>query len=360
MDEKGIMNIIFRYIAKHVILATILVFAVIYILSFIITLVTELRDTGVGDYGFMQAVMHVLLMMPHILYQFFPMLMLLGGVLGLGALASSQELMAMRASGVSVNRITLAILSAALLLVFLATLIGELVAPHADYIADVQKTIAQSGGQAVATTAGPWIHEGNNFLHIDRVVNRHHLEGLTRYEFDNQHRLLAAYYAKSSDFQQGKWVLLDLSKTTFGNDQTHSEQFPLATWDIELKPRLLNAGLVEPEEMSLPRLLEYSRYLVQNRLQAGSFQFEFWKRIFQPFTTLVMILLAVPFVFGSPRSAAMGRRILFAVMVGFVFYIFNAFLGQFSVVFQVSPFIAALLPTIVFAGVGCGMMSLVE
>lgn len=350
------MNIIFRYIAKHVMVSTALVFVVIAVLSFVITLVTELRDISIGDYGFMQAVAHVFLMMPHILYEFFPMLMLLGGVLGLGVLATNQELMAMRASGVSVKRITFAILSSAVVLVIFATLIGELIAPHADYLADMQKTIAQSGGQAVATTAGPWIHEGNNFLHIDRVVNRRHLEGVTRYEFDDQHLLLAAYYARSADFVQGKWMLHDLSKTIFHHDQTSSEQVPIATWDIELKPGLLNAGLIEPEEMSLQRLSQYSNYLVQNGLQAGSFRFEFWKRVFQPLTTLVMIILAVPFVFGSPRSVTMGRRILFAVMVGFVFYMFNAFLGQFSVVFQVSPLMAALLPTIVFAFVGYGMM----
>ena len=108
--------------------------------------------------------------------------------------------------------------------------------------------------------------------------------------------------------------------------------------------------------MSLRKLAEYSRYLRQNGLQAGTFQFEFWKRVFQPLTTLVMIFLAVPFVFSSPRSVTMGRRVLFAVMVGFVFYIFNAFLGQFSVVFQVSPLVAALMPTIVFAIAGYGMM----
>lgn len=350
------MGIIYRYIAKQVLLSTALVFLVIGALSFIITLITELRDTGVGYYGFVQAVIHVLLMMPHILYQFFPMLVLLGGVLGLGSLASNQELMAMRASGISVMHIVGAVLSSSLLLVTAATLVGEGVAPHADYLADMQKTIAQSGGQAVATTAGVWVHEGNNFLHIERVLNRNHLEGVTRYEFNNDHQLLTAYYAESMDFEQKKWVLHNLVKTTLYQDEARSERFSKSVWDIHLKPSLLNPGLITPEEMSLPRLALYSHYLVQNGLQAGSFQFEFWKRIFQPLTTLVMIFLAVPFVFSSPRSVTMGRRVLFAVMVGFVFYIFNAFLGQFSVVFQLSPLFAALLPTIIFAGVGYGMM----
>ncbi|HLB57257.1 MAG TPA: LptF/LptG family permease, partial [Gammaproteobacteria bacterium] len=99
------ITILFRYIAKSVIVSTALVFLVILALSFIISLVTELRDTGVGDYGFTQAIEHVILMLPHVLYQFFPMLMLLGGVLGLGVLASNQELIVMRTSGLSIRSI---------------------------------------------------------------------------------------------------------------------------------------------------------------------------------------------------------------------------------------------------------------
>ena len=36
---------------------------------------------GEGDYGFLQVVMHELLNLPHEIYQFFPMLVLLGGVM---------------------------------------------------------------------------------------------------------------------------------------------------------------------------------------------------------------------------------------------------------------------------------------
>jgi lipopolysaccharide export system permease protein len=104
--------------------------------------------------------------------------------------------------------------------------------------------------------------------------------------------------------------------------------------------------------MSLPTLRSYSQHLVQNGLQAGDFQWEFWKRIFQPLTTIVMSLLAIPFVLGSSRSVTMGWRVFFGIVIGFVFYILNAFLGQFSIVFQFSPLLAALFPTLLFASLG--------
>jgi lipopolysaccharide export system permease protein len=114
--------------------------------------------------------------------------------------------------------------------------------------------------------------------------------------------------------------------------------------------------VVEPESMSLQKLNEYSRSLEKNHVQAGAFQLEFWQRIFQPLAILTMILLAIPFVFTAPRSLNVGRRILLAIIVGFIFYLTEELLGQFSIVFQFPPIIAALLPILLFAGAGYILM----
>jgi lipopolysaccharide export system permease protein len=346
------MSILQRYIAKMVLLATALVVLVMTGLIFVINLLDELRDVGTGDYGFQQALIHVVLEMPHNIYQFFPMIVLLGGVLGLGVLASNQELVVMRAGGFSVRKIAGATMIAAVVLIFITTGLGEWMAPKGYFIAESRKQSEQNGGQAVVTRTGVWIHESNNFLHVRRVMGLHHLEGVTRYEFDAQHKLLAAYYVQSMDLQDRQWQLHDMVKTTFAHNQARSEHVPQATWDLVLSPNLLNVGLIEPAEMSLGMLHRYSQHFKRNGLQTAGFRWEFWKRIFQPLTTLVMILLAIPFVLRYSRSVTMGWRVLFGISVGFVFYILNALLGQFSIVFQVSPFLAAVFPTLLFAGVG--------
>jgi lipopolysaccharide export system permease protein len=65
-----------------------------------------------------------------------------------------------------------------------------------------------------------------------------------------------------------------------------------------------------------------------------------------------MILLALPFVFGQLRSSTMGFRMFIWVMVGFVFYVLNQFVGPMSIVYQIPPALAAILPTLVFAFLG--------
>src|SRR5206468_3601016 len=145
----------------------------------------------------------------------------------------------------------------------------------ADFLADKRKDSAQNGGQAVATASGVWIHEGNNFLHIDKVNGLEHLEGVTRYEFNAQHQLLAAYFAKNVDYLHGAWQLRDMVKTVFLNDRTHSQQLTKSTWHFVLSPNLLNVGLIAPEDMSLSSLAKYSQHLVDNKSQASVFQFVF-------------------------------------------------------------------------------------
>ena len=65
-----------------------------------------------------------------------------------------------------------------------------------------------------------------------------------------------------------------------------------------------------------------------------------------------MMLLAIPFIFGPLREVSMGVRMVSGVAVGFCFYLLNQFFGPISLVYQFSPILAALLPTLVFAGVG--------
>ena len=112
--------------------------------------------------------------------------------------------------------------------------------------------------------------------------------------------------------------------------------------------------------MTLLGLHTYVNYLKANGLRATNYQLSFWKRIFQPFATLVMIFLAVPFIFGPLRTVTMGMRILAGISVGFCFYILNQFFGPLSTLFQISPIIGACLPTIVFIFAGFWLLARVR
>ena len=93
-----------RYIARNVLSAMLVVQLLILGLDFIITYINDLSDVE-GDYGAFQVLLYLLIRLPYRFYEYAPVGVLLGALLGLGAMASSNELTIMRAAGWSLVRI---------------------------------------------------------------------------------------------------------------------------------------------------------------------------------------------------------------------------------------------------------------
>jgi lipopolysaccharide export system permease protein len=351
------IKILERYIAKTTIVATGLAALIIISVLFLMSLLGEVKNIGEGDYSIQQAFFYVLMRLPNELYQFSPMLILLGSIMGMSMLSTYRELAVMRASGFSIRRIIFSVLCAAFLLILAISFLGEWIAPNLSYKAEVYKENARNSGQAVVTATGVWLHVDNNFIHVDNIVGRQLLEGVTRYQFDDKHHLLAAYYAKTLSFQQQQWQMKDVVKTSFYHDRTKSQFFPQAEWTLKFNANLLNIGLIDPKQMTLPKLAKFARYLEQNGLQASGYQYNFWQRIFQPFAALIMVFLAIPFVLGALSTSTLGWRIIVGIMVGFIFFISNAFLGQLCIVYQLPAVLAASFPLIVFGIFGLFLSS---
>ncbi|WP_198263204.1 LptF/LptG family permease [sulfur-oxidizing endosymbiont of Gigantopelta aegis] len=107
------MNILDRYIIKTVIYSTLLFLLIILSLYGFIVLADSFKYVGKGDFELGDAFYYTLLTMPRRLYQLFPFSVLLGAMMGLGALNSSNELVAIRTAGVSIGKIILSVMKAA-------------------------------------------------------------------------------------------------------------------------------------------------------------------------------------------------------------------------------------------------------
>ena len=113
------MNILERYIGKSILTMIFAVLLAISGLIFIVKLVEEFKDVSKGSYDAVTATYYALLMLPSDIKEIIPVVVLIGGLLGLGNLASRSELVVMQASGFSRFRIGLAVMKTALPLIFL-------------------------------------------------------------------------------------------------------------------------------------------------------------------------------------------------------------------------------------------------
>ncbi len=143
------MKIIPKYITTTIIASILLVLLILMGLEILISFIGQLGKIGQGNYGLPQALVYVMLDMPYQLYNFFPMASLIGSLLGLGLLANQSELIVMQAAGFSKGQITATVLKAALMMVVVAIVLGEIVAPFTERYANLEQAMAIGGGQAL-------------------------------------------------------------------------------------------------------------------------------------------------------------------------------------------------------------------
>ncbi|NOY62296.1 MAG: LPS export ABC transporter permease LptG [Gammaproteobacteria bacterium] len=341
------MKILDRYIGTAVASSALIVMLILLSLFTFSSFLRELDDVGTGRYGMLEALYYVLLTLPEMAYQLFPVVALLGSVIGLGLLAGHGELTVIRAAGVSIMQIVVSVMKVGLLLVIAATVIGEWLAPLCRQQALSMRTAALERDFNLISINSFWARDGQFFINIRNFSPNGDLGGITIYAF-NASQLASITYAKSASYRDGGWQLKEVKRSEIssaGVQVSFEQQLP---WATLLDPDMLDVVAITSESLSIVGLLKYIEYLQDNGLDAGVQRAALWKKIVAPVTTAVMVFLAVPFVFGSLRSVSMGQRVLVGTLVGVGFHLLNQIVGYAGIVYEFNPIAVAIVPTAIF------------
>jgi lipopolysaccharide export system permease protein len=342
------MRILDRYIGVAVIGGTLLVLAVLLALFSFMTFVGEQMRVSSGGYGLIDSIQYVLLTMPSLAYQLLPLAALLGSLVGLGVLASNNELLVMRAAGVSLQRIVVAVMKAGLLLMLVAIFLSEFVISKTEQAARELRVNSSSTQTTHRNGEGFWTRNENRYISIRSVVSNDLMTGVQIYELDDKQRLHRITRARQASFEDGGWQLHDVDRTEFRDDRVISRHIRQVGWNTPLDPQLLEIVAVQPQSLSATGLYRYIRYLHENGLDVDRYELEMWAKVVLPLSTAVMVFLAVPFVFGSLRSVGVGQRILVGALIGILFHLFNKVFGYVGLAYQLNPLLSAMMPTLLF------------
>lgn len=341
------MKLLDRYISKVVITSILMVVFVVVGLDGIFALIDELQNLE-NNYQSQEALQYVVATLPKRFYEFISLSVLIGCLLGLGSLANHSELTVMRAAGMSVMRISYAVIKPALVFVCIGVLVGEYVVPYTEAYAQSQRALEQSGNEALKSKHGYWHREGNTYMYFNAVLPGGVLYGVTQYQFDDQRQLRQSSFARKAIYQGDHWVLQNITLTNLFADHAQKQELATMRWDTELTPEVLKVVVVKPEDLSIRGLHTYSRYLLEQGLTAKKYLLAYWKKILQPLASVVMVLVALSCIFGPLRSVTMGFRIFSGVILGLLFKYTEDFLGPASIVFGFAPIFASLIPIILF------------
>jgi lipopolysaccharide export system permease protein len=342
------ISILDRYVGKIVVINIGLALLVLVALDSFFALVSELDEIGRGDYSFTEMLLYIGLTMPHRIVEYFRIAVLLGAITGLGMMASNSELTVMRAAGLSIAQITLSVMKTGLLLVVVFFSTAEYVVPPAEDYAETRRSLKIAEQTALKSKYGFWSRDGFSFINIRNADISGQIGDVYIYEFDKDYKLRRSSHAGKADYINGEWILSDIAQSDIHETGVNTSRHKQAKWSSLLNPDLLNIISINPVYMSISELSTYVDFLRDNGQDAERFSLALWGKIVSPLAIAVMLLLAIPFVFGPLRSVGIGQRIMVGFLVGLSFYIINQAFGHLGVVYAVPSIISVLLPIVLF------------
>lgn len=346
------MIIIRRYLAGAVLGTTALVLGVLLVLGGFVEFIGQLDDVGTGGFGIMQALAFALMQLPDLAFTVLPMAVLLGSLLGLGALAGGSEIIALRAAGASPVALARALVVTGSGLALLTLVIGLHVAPPLERYARQYRTFAMQGPSGLASTESAWVRDGDVIMNLSQLGDPTRYGGVYLFRLAPPGRLASVARADSASFGAGKeWTLNNFAESRFddgGVTVRRERRFAELTG---LNPELLSLTVVRAEALDGLALWRYIRYLRSNGLDSRHFEVELWSRIAASVAVVPMCILALAFCFGALRRAGTGARMLIGVVTGLAYFLASRGLADGGELYRLDPLLVGWLPTLLLAAV---------
>jgi len=340
-----------RLIAMSVLGTLLLVWLVLAGFDSLLQFVRQLGNIGKNGFSLYDAIAYIMLTLPRRLYQMFSNAALIGGLLGLGGLAATGELTALRAAGMSKLRIAGSAVGVIAVLTLAVVVMGETAAPYGDQHAQAIQVRMRSSNLG-STSSGLWARDGGRIINAksaiavqdgDRTTVK--LVDVRVYSFTPDGQLSVFSHGDSATHDGNKWIMSKVRTTTLDDQGTHSTNQDTQTWASRLNPHVLEQSVIHPEYLSMADLRRNIRYLDNNGQNSGVYAVAFWGRALFALNTLVLVLCAMPFAFGSLRSGGLGKRLFIGIILAIGWYFLQGAMVNFGTVYGMPPLLANLLPT---------------
>ncbi|MDT3777921.1 LPS export ABC transporter permease LptG [Nitrospira sp. MA-1] len=339
------MKTLNRYLAGSLLKGYLPVLAIFLAVFSLIVFVEELDEVGKGRYTFWSASEYLLLTMPSRLVFLAPFVALLGSIMALGGLANGCELIAMQAGGVSPYQIAWSVMKVGACFIVLVGILEEVVNPPLDQEAYFKRSMALSDSGAYKGKQGFWFREGRRFIRIHQIRYGESPQGLDIFEFNDGGQLDFYMHAQEAEIvNPQKWTLKNIKKQVIHGYRVSQEQLASLEWDSPLKQNEVRLLTLPSSTLAPSELYQYMEFLKRKKQNFLRYELSFWDKIFMPLNTGLMILVAIPFVFGPLRMSPAGKRVFIGSLVGLAYYLMTEISKHVGILFGASPLLTTAAP----------------
>jgi LPS export ABC transporter permease LptF/LPS export ABC transporter permease LptG len=295
---------------------------------------------------------------PYLLYNLAPLGALVAVLVTLGVMSKNNEIVACKASGISLYRLAVPLLFAGLALAASMIALNETYLPYANQRQDAFRNQIKGRPPQTYTHPQRWIFGNNekiyNYDLFDPVQNL--FGGLSVVELDpatfQMKRRVFATRAQWSDSEkvwalEGGWVR-DFSDGTI----TRYERFPVTSLpELSEPPSYFNREVRQASQMNWGALRRYIEELHKAGFDISNLTVQWHVKLAFPLIAPISMLLAIPFALLVGTRGALGGVAL-GVAIGIVYWTAARLLEAMGGVGQLPPFLAAWSTDIIFFFLG--------
>lgn len=360
MRPQGLsgVRILSRYISREFLKLLLLWIGSFFLIFFVVELVERINKIIVYKAPLYLILEYFLYTIPSFLSQTLPFATLLAAMITLGVLARNNEIVAMKAHGVSTYRIIVPLLILATSVTAFLLLCNETIVPYsarkASYVWTVK--IKQEEERAFFKLNKIW-YRGEDIIYNIRLLEpkKDVLEGITIYHFDEAFNLRQRTDARKAQWNGGGWTFYDVAIRDFlPGGEVATEIYDEKDMSLHEKPEDFKQGMKNPAEMTYRELKAYVEELRSEGYDPTRYVVDLHHKVSFPFLTLIMVLMGSPLALAASqgRGGGIAQGVGLSIVIGFVYWVAFAVSVAMGHSGTLPPFIAAWAPNIFFGLMG--------
>jgi LPS export ABC transporter permease LptG/LPS export ABC transporter permease LptF len=302
---------------------------------------------------------------PSLLYQMLPLSVLLAVLITFGLMQKSNEVTAMKATGVSVYRIIFPVLIIAGVLAAGLFFFDQLYIPHANKRQETLRN--QIKGKPAQTYLRPdrkWIFGQQNTIYYYEFydADQNRFANISLFQFDPKtFQMTKRIYASRAHWEENlqKWVFEEGWMRAFNGAAINDyKTFDVGTFPLEAteRPEYFKKEVKQSQEMNYEELAIYIKDLQQSGFDVVRLRVQLHKKFAYPLITFVMAVLAVPFSLSAGRRGAL-TSVAVAIGIAVLYFVAAGLFEAMGNANQLPAALAAWAPDIIF-GLGGGYLVL--
>ena len=339
--------IINKYLSKEFIKVIFNASLIFFCLGIIMNIFEEINFFKDYDVGIYLPLILSFLFVPSLFYNMFPFIILLSGIWFFLQIRKTDEIIAMKISGMSNFSIILvpSILSI-ILGIFFITLVNPVTSTLVKKYESTKGSFEKDQDYLAAITSnGIWIKEKNNIIKSSKL-NKNNLLDVSIYEFDNNDNFLKRFEAESADISSRNWILKNveiIDKDGKSIEENTSNIIYKSIYDVKkIKSLYSNLDTISfwnlQNEIKLLENRGYSTREMRSKLQQS---------LAFPFFLLSMIFLGGVITLGTQSKDSNWKYVFIALFASVLIFYFNRFSAALGKTDKLSIEVSVWMPVII-------------